>query len=178
MRRILIENEGIDATQRGFGMPWAYDATCYNFRMPNETIAAEEVTTLANKKEIESLVIGCKLNDYSFIKDMKNLRQLYIYNGDHMEDMDFIKELVNLSQLYIANSHIRSLEPLLRLISLQKIRVEQEENAMKRMFMTIQAICIESDNELDGSELLESGVYISEFIINRKKCEGNFNNDV
>ena len=100
---------------------------------------------------------------------MDNLRQLYIYTGKNLNDISFVKSLYRLSHLYISESNIDSLKVLKELVTEQKRRFDNEKDFHKRLFMIIDAVCVNSENELDGSELLETGAYISEVIINRKK---------
>ena len=43
-----------------------------------------------------------------------------------------------------------------------------EKDINKKLFIVINAICINSSNELDGDVLLESGAYITEITVNHK----------
>ncbi|MGN0496400.1 MAG: leucine-rich repeat domain-containing protein [Lachnospiraceae bacterium] len=167
MRKILVEKTEIDPRTCSYGFPWRYDATCYNFHGPEETVLDREIETLKDKTEIETLVIGCDLENYNFIADMTNLRQLYIYSGNQLNDISFVKNLVDLRQLYIAQSQIDSLDGLVQLITEQKKRFDAETDLMKRLFIGIDAVCIESAcKNLDGKVLLEPGLRLSEVIIN------------
>lgn len=85
-----------------------------------------------------------------------------------MQDISFLKNLSCLSHLYIADSHIESLDTLKELIIEQKKQFDAEKDMHKKLFMTIDAICVNSSNELDGKELLEPGAYITEVIVNYK----------
>lgn len=84
MRRVLVDNRMVDLKECAYGFPWRYDATCYNFKAPDELILASEVGNIINPLDIEVLVIKCDLEDYSFISKMKNLRQLYVYCGENI----------------------------------------------------------------------------------------------
>ena len=64
MRHILIDNSGINPKHCSYGCPWEHDATCYNFRMPDEAIHSSDIDKIDNMKDIESLVIGCDLDNY------------------------------------------------------------------------------------------------------------------
>lgn len=155
-------------------MPWKGDAPCYNFNVPNEHFRADEIDKAGDKSEIETLVIGCGLPDHSFISQMINLRQLYIYSGEKLSDLSFIEGLVYLRQLYIAESHITSLQPLAALAA-EKSRLYNEspkdiEHMLKYVF---EAVCIRSDH-LDRipSDLADSDVlHTREFIINDKRVK-------
>ena len=172
MRRILIEKENIDPKTCSFGFPWKHDSICYNFNMPNECVTAESIGKIEDPADIETLVIGCDLEYYSFISEMVNLKQLYIYSGANIDSLRFIKELNCLRQLYITNSHITSLEPLKDLIQQRKSLYDAETEMFKRLLMLIEGICIDSDKDLDGKILKDPGFYVTEIIINRKRIAG------
>lgn len=168
MRKILIDKEMKDPKHCSYGFPWRHDGNCYNFRAPDECVTADETGIIDDMTDIEGLVIGCDLDDYSFISEMVNLRQLYIYSGENINDMSFIAPLVKLKHLYIHESHINSLDPLIALMLEQKRLLSLEKDINKRLFMTLEAVAINSDKELDGSVLKEPGYYASEIIVNRK----------
>ena len=170
MRKILIDNnQNINLRECTYGFPWRHDATCFKFRTPDEFIPYHDISNISDKSDIniETLVIGCELDDYNFISDMTNLRQLYIYSGGKISNIDFIKALTNLQQLYIAKSHIDSLDGLVKLIEEKRRRIDTENDIWKRIELGMEGIFIESDcYSLDGKELLE--IYIPEVIINGK----------
>ena len=166
MRNILIAEEKVNISECAFGFPWKYDSNCFNFRRPKECITIEEIGGIEDKSDVESLVIGCNLTDYSFIEDMVNLRQLFIYSGENVRNLEFLRKLTKLSQVYITNSSVESLAPLVCLIREQKKLFDLEKDFNKRLFMMMNAICIDSDHELDICELKENGRYTSEIIVN------------
>ena len=171
MRRILIDEKKIKPTECSYGFPWHHDATCFNFKMPKESVSSSEIGEIKNKDDIETLVIGCDLSDYEFIKDMVGLRQLYIYSGSNIRKLDFVRSLNNLSQLYVTNSHVESLEPVVELVKVRRELFNLEEDIHKRLFMFIEGICIDTDCELDCSSLAEFAGFVSEIIINRKRIK-------
>jgi hypothetical protein len=174
MRKILIDNnQNINPRECTYGFSWRHDATCFNFRTPDEFIPYHDLSKIIDMSDVETLVIGCELDDYDFISDMTNLRQLYIYSGGKISNIDFIKNLVYLKQVYIAESHIDSLNGLVKVIEEKRRRIDTETDMWKRIELGMEGICIESDcNSLDGKELLE--IYISEVIINGKRIrKGN-----
>ncbi len=157
MKSLLIEKLRKDPYQYAFSFPWRFDSICLNFKWPDTCISINEIDDIKNKEEIEALVIGCNLLDYSFIEDLKNLQQLYIYKGKNIYNLDFIRNLTSLNQLYITNSNINSLDKLAELIKKQKN--ENDEG--------FYGICIDSDNDLDIMPLIEDGMDILEVNINR-----------
>ena len=167
MRRIIIDKENVDIKKIAFGFPWKGSVPCYNFRSPNEVVLAEDISKLTGKEDIETVVIGCDLDDYSFLQDMVNLRQLYIYYGKNLNDISFVENLTNLTQICILESNIGNLIHLNNM--LDKMYKIIEADPRKKLVMGMEAICINSTNKnLDGSKLLDHGHYISEVIINDK----------
>lgn len=172
MRKMLIEKEYKDPKTCSFGFPWKHDSICYNFNMPDECVTAEEIGSIEAPEDIGTLVIGCDLQDYSFITSMTNLNQLYIYSGANITSLDFVKNMNRLRQLYIYDSHIADLEPLVEMIKERKKSFDAETDVSKRLFMMIDGICINSDKELDGKALKEPGFYVTEIIVNHKRVAG------
>lgn len=168
MRKILIDNHQLDPTKCSYGLPWKNDAICFNFRGPEEMILADHLDDLGDLSEIETLVIGCELDDYSFIAGMTNLQQLYIYTAANMSSLDFVENLIRLRQMYVANSHVVSLNPLVKLLAEKKRLLDDENTLGNQLMYGVEGICMESDVNLDGKELLTSGVYMSELIINKR----------
>ena len=169
MRRILIYTEKIDPQSCHYGMPWKSDATCFNFKSPDECVLVSELAQMGDLSEITTLVIGCDLPDYSFISEMNHLEQLYIYAGGNVVDLTFASNLLNLQHLYIENSHVSSLEPLKKLINQKEERYLAEKEMFRKLRLGISGICIETDcKTLNGAELLQSRLYVSEVIINGK----------
>lgn len=108
--RILIDDKEIE--NRAYILPWYNDGTGFNFKSPDTQIDPGKVNDIENPLSVRTLVIECDLQDYSFIRQMKNLTQLYIYTGTNISDLSFLEGLEKLKQLCILKSHITSLESL------------------------------------------------------------------
>ena len=142
MRNVLIAEEKIDC----FPMPWKHDSTCFNFRVPDEHFhSAEELCGSADMADIETLVITSDLEDYSFISEMTGLRYLYIYSGVNLGDLSFIEELVDLQHLCLYNTHITSLESLMRLAEKKDKLFFGSDDLFSRLQASIHAVYIDSD---------------------------------
>ena len=119
---------------------------------------------------METLVIGCKLVDYSFISKMNNLRQLYIYSGDNIYDLNFIENLVCLRQICICNSHVESIQPIANLIKNKKEKHANSKEFKEKLECDIEGIYIETDRcSVNEEELDFSGIYIGEIKIRKTK---------
>ena len=90
MRSVLVDNNAVGLKCCSYEFPWKYDSNCFNYKVPDEFVMAKDVGEINNPKEIIALTIGCDLEDYSFISEMVNLRQLYIYSGKNIADLEFI----------------------------------------------------------------------------------------
>ena len=165
--RILIDDEQIE--NRAYIMPWYNDGTCFNFQSPDAQINPEKVNDIENPLSVTTLVIGCDLQDYSFIRQMKNLTQLYIYTGTNISDLSFLEGLEKLKQLCVLKSHVTSLESLKKLIERKYEMYESisKDEIMERLKYRFEGICIQSDAyDSDGTELVKSGICTDDIRIN------------
>ncbi len=175
MRQILIA----EAEAGSFGLPWKRDSTCFNFKFPKEVVHPDDIDKIAGSSDIDALVIGCDLSDYSFISDMINLTHLYIYSGENITDLSFIENLIHLRQLYVVGTHITSVEPLTKLTA-EKSRLlaaaREKDNSPKNRLKTsldyaFDAVCLESDSfDCAPKDLAEDNVLrTDEIIVNGKR---------
>lgn len=169
MKRILIEDNVVDLSTCSYGFPWKSDVPCFNFNVPQECVTAHDINNIDDRSEIETLVIGCNLNNYDFISDMINLKQLYIYKGDNVSSLDFVSKLLKLKQLYIVGSHISELDALCVLAREKERLFVNESNYHRKNDYVFEGICIETDRDIDDAhKVLDTGLFISELIINNK----------
>jgi hypothetical protein len=98
----------------GLPAPWQGDGSCFNMRWPNIAVNIDripdweqEITQAPEFEEIESLVIGGDVRDFSFVSHFKYLNELYVYtydedDGRHVypcEDWSFLTQLEELNYL-------------------------------------------------------------------------------
>lgn len=172
--RILIDKE--NRLDIAYPMPWKSDATCFNFKSPEKVIHPEEILEKIIKPEkIESLVIACDLEDYSFINKMTNITQLYIYSAKNIEDLEFIKGLVKIRQLCLGNINVASLDGLVNLIDLkyQKYKEIEEINDFEgRITYGFEGVYIQSNKyEGDGTELIKPNICRGDIWVNGKRVK-------
>ncbi len=171
MRQILIA----EAEAGSFGLPWKNDSTCFNFKFPNETVHPDDIDKIAGSSDIDALVIGCDLPDYSFVSDMIDLTHLYIYSGENITDLSFIEKLVHLRQLYVVGTHITSVEPLFKLTAEKSrlLAVAREKDDRLRAYLdyAFDAVCLQSDSfDCAPKDLAEDNVLrTDEIIVNGKR---------
>lgn len=166
--RILIDDKKVQ--ERVYSLPWYSDATCFNFKYPDRQIYPDMLRNIKRPSYVETLVIACDLEDYSFIGKMKNLTQLYIYSGNNINDLAFLETLVKLRHLCILNSHITSLDNLKHLIEekyeLYKSMPESEELKW-RLTYGFEGVCIMTDAyDSDGTELVKEGICTDDIRVN------------
>lgn len=178
MKRILIEDNIVDVSTCSYGFPWKSDVPCFNFNVPQECVTANAINDIGDRSDIETLVIGCNLDNYDFISDMINLKQLYIYKGDNVSSLDFVSKLLKLKQLYIVGSHISELDALCALAREKERLFENEPNHFRKNDYVLEGICIETDHDIDDAhKLLDTGLFISELIINNKQIKRPYKHD-
>ena len=168
MRKILVDKSFVDLNKWSCGLPWKHDSNCFNFKMPDEFVLDSAIYYIKNPLEIETLVIGSDLEDYSFISRMSNLEQLYIYSGKNIDNLDFVEDLVNLRQLYISESNIKEIDSLVELVREQNA-IFRDLEGIKKLQFGFTAICVKSSKDLDGQALVKQGWNISEIIVNDKQ---------
>lgn len=170
--KILIDDKEVE--NRAYYLPWYSDATCFNFRCPDRQIYPNDIGKIKRPSYVETLVIACVLNDYSFIRGMKNLTQLYIYDGTTLEDISFVENLTKLRQLCIIKSHVSSLNSIRTLIEKKDMIYEKyiegaspKEELCIRLKYAFEGICIQTDAyDSDGKELLNGNISRDDIRVN------------
>ncbi len=170
--KILIDDKEVE--NRAYYLPWDSDSTCYNFRCPDRQIYPDEIGKIKRPSYVETLVIACALYDYTFIRRMKNLTQLYIYDGTTLEDISFVENLTKLRQLCIIKSHISSLNSIRKLIENKdmiykrsSVDASPKEELCIRLKYGFDGICIQTDGyDSDGTELLNDNICRDDIRIN------------
>lgn len=167
--RILIDDK--EVKDRAYPLPWYSDATCFNFHCPDRQIYPDRIKEIKRPSYVETLVIACNLDDYTFIRRMKNLTQLYIYIGANIKDLSFLGNLLKLRQLCVLDSHITTLDTLKKLIdkkyAIYKSTPENEELKV-RMIYGFEGICIMTDSyDSDGTELVKEGIAGDDIRVNK-----------
>ena len=105
-------------------VPWELTAHAYNMKIPDVFIAPEDL----NDKDLMNMiktfhVVGCyvftQLDDYSFIAEFEDIRDVYIIDGVNVKDLSFLNNLKNWHILHLERAHLKDLKPILQ-SSLQK----------------------------------------------------------
>ena len=167
--RILIDKE--NRLDKAYPLPWKSDATCFNFKSPEIVVHPDNIMVEIEKPEqVESLVIACDLKDYSFIEEMTNLTQLYIYSAENIKDLEFLKQLVKIRQLCLGNINVESLDGLVKLIDLkyQKYKEIEEINDLEgRLTYGFEGVYIQSNKyEGNGMELIKPNICRGDMVVN------------
>ncbi len=165
MRSILIDSYETDPKTCHYALPWKSDRICAEFHRPEEFIHVDEIGNIGNFEDVETLVIGCDLDDYEFIGNMKNLRQLYMYRARNLNRMKFVQRLLHLSQFYIAETWLGNPQDLMALAFKKKEKTEKNEPVEK-----LEAVCIQSHvKTLDGMIFAAEGLIEGEIIVNHRR---------
>lgn len=169
MSRILLDNKATPATERSYQIPWVYDAHAYNMvnNMPERTV---DITNenwkqeIGNLEEVESLYILVDLlaEDYEIIRQMINLKALYMYTAKSLEDISFLENLTKLKEIMISNSHVKDLGPIV------KVRKKQEELYPTVPWCKLQLVAILKSKVSDLSAFGDK-ISFSEFLLYKSK---------
>ncbi len=111
---------GITSNGEPYGpiaVPWEHTASAFNMKTPDVFLSKQDIKDTEIREMLKKYhIVGCyifdALDDYSFIADFKELRDVFIMNGDNITDLSFMKELDEWFMLYIEDAHIQNLDPL------------------------------------------------------------------
>ena len=103
---------------RGCFIPWERTVSAYNMKTPKLTIAAEDLrdtVVMDNLKQCRLIGLYCliPLDDYEFIAEFADLRDLHIRHGNNIDSLSFARNLPELSMVYIENAHLDNLQSLI-----------------------------------------------------------------
>lgn len=114
-------------------IPWQADSDAFNMKFPNllwnvnESENGKWIEDLKLFNHIITLHLNVGVEDLSFLKHFKNLRELYLINYKKAEDFDFISELINLKFLSMQNYKMKNLNPIAELYKKQKAILEKKK---------------------------------------------------
>ncbi len=175
--RILIDDK--EVKDRAYPLPWYSGAVCFNFKCPDRSVYPNKIKDIKRPSYVETLVIACNLDDYSFISRMKNLTQLYIYDGANITDLSFLKNLLKLRHLCVMGSHITTLEHLRELIERKYEiykRSTEDEELQVRLTYGFEGICIMTDAyDSDATELIKDGISRDDIRVNQHLISYGYN---
>ena len=104
---------------RGIPVPWESTTQAFNMKTPDVYIEPEDLKDKDLLDRIKSFqVLGCyvltQLDDYGFIAEFKDLRDIYILNAVNVKDLSFLSELQELWMLHLECAHLKDLKPILQ----------------------------------------------------------------
>lgn len=169
MSRILLDNKATPETERSYQIPWVYDGHAYNMinNMPERTI---DITNenwkqeIGNFEEVESLyiLVDLQAKDYEIIRQMVNLKALYMYTAKSLADISFLENLTKLKEVMISNSQVQDLSPIV------KVRKKQEELNPDAPWWNLQLVAILKSKVSDLSAFGDK-ISFSEFLLYKSK---------
>ena len=107
-------------------VPWEMTAHAYNMKIPDVFISPEDLNDKDLMDKIKSFqVVGCyvltRLNDYSFIAEFPDMRDVYIIDGVNVKDLSFLSNLKNWRMLHLERAHLKDLKPILQSSLLERM---------------------------------------------------------
>lgn len=122
---IGISEDG-DSRVGAIPVPWEMTAHAYNMKIPDIFIAPEDLKYNGLMDKIKSFhVVGCyiftRLDDYSFIAEFSDMRDVYIIDGVNVKDLSFLSNLKDWRMLHIERAHLKDLKPILQSSLLERL---------------------------------------------------------
>lgn len=112
----------IGITQSGepygpIAVPWEHTASAFNMKTPDIYLSEQDIKDPEIHEILKNYhVIGCyiftALQDYSFIAEFKEMRDIFILDGGNITDLSFMKDLDEWFMLYIEDAHLENLDLL------------------------------------------------------------------
>lgn len=98
-------------------VPWELTVHAYNMQIPNVFIAPDDLNDKDLMDKIKTFhVLGCyvftRLDNYNFIADFPEIRDVYIIDGINVKDLSFLSSLKDLRMLHIEHAHLMDLKPI------------------------------------------------------------------
>ncbi len=96
---------GISDDDRPFGgcfVPWRKTGTAMNMKLPRVMITPEDLENADIREAMRKCtLVGCyiftALSDYSFLSELKKLRDIFILHGENIKDLEFVRPLTDCS---------------------------------------------------------------------------------
>ncbi len=98
-------------------VPWEKTVHAHNMKLPDVYISPEDLTDEEVSKTLHGYrVIGCyiytPLENYNFLSEFTELRDLNIYRAENLGSLDFVRSLRECDMLYIEGARLDNLDPL------------------------------------------------------------------
>ena len=167
MSRIHIYPAGTTTDGQIYRFPWKSDAICYNFRAPEIMVPDDRIEEMiTDPLEVETLVVTSDLENYDFISEMRNLKQLYLYRAYHLEDLFMIQDLVKLRQVMIAHGRISCMDSVCRFFDNKKKALDVSANDLEAsLTYGMEGFYIHTDDPELQIVSWDIGVRVGEFTV-------------
>lgn len=122
---IGISEDG-DSRVGAIPVPWEMTAHAYNMKIPDVFIAPEDLKDNDLMDKIKSFhVVGCyvftQLDDYCFIAEFSDMRDVYIIDGVNVKDLSFLSNLKDWRMLHLERARLKDLKPILQSSLLERM---------------------------------------------------------
>jgi len=147
--------------RKSFGIPWEATCQAYNMKLPDVYFSPEEIKDhLVIEELLKHKVVGCyiftAIDDYSFLKNFRDIRDLTIYEGVNLKDISFMRDLEVCKMLTLHKAHLSDLEDIFA----SKRRIKKD---LFSPYMT----CLALDDCIidDYGTMFDGGISFTELII-------------
>ena len=101
-------------------VPWERTAHAFNMKIPNVYLSPEDLRDEEILKTLHGYrVIGCyihtPLDDYAFLGEFGEIRDLYIECAEGLTDISFLGNLCECDMLYLEGASLKNLDPVVEM---------------------------------------------------------------
>ena len=111
-----ITESGIEKV--AISVPWENVSNAYGMRMPDIYISKEDlfdkrIMAEINRHKIQGLYIHVPLEDYEFLREFPQIKDLSIKSGENVKNLSFLEALTSCRMFYLESASLPDLEPML-----------------------------------------------------------------
>lgn len=97
-------------------VPWESSANAFNMKLPDLYLAPEDLQGgVLQQLQAEKIIDGCyiftPLEDYSFLEELTQLKDLSIYYGDGLRDVSFLQKMTECRLIFLHRAQLERLLP-------------------------------------------------------------------
>lgn len=112
-----ITESGIE--KKAISVPWENVSSAYGMRMPDIYISKEDlfdkrIMAEINRHKIQGLYIHVPLEDYEFLREFPQIKDLSIKSGENVKNLSFLEALTSCRMFYLESASLPDLEPMLK----------------------------------------------------------------
>ncbi len=101
-----------------YPIPWDSTANAYKMILPNVYISKEdindkEIMCQLKKFKVEGCYIFCELENYDFLNDFVDMKDLNIYSAYNLRDFSFLENCTKCDLLFVSRAHLSNIDQII-----------------------------------------------------------------